>query len=88
MGFDASDGCLRPERFGPQIADATLCACVSPSPAEAIVEHRERVAGLELEQGFRLVGGARAKTRRPGDDPLERLGIMGSDDGMGQRDVG
>ena len=71
------------------IADAALLAGVAPGPAEAVVEHRERLAGLELERALRPRPTARREASVARDHrPIERLGIMRGDHPVGERDVG
>ena len=81
-------GRLGPDRLASHVSDAAILAGIAPRPAEAVVEHRERVAGLELGKGLGLVARSRAKDFGAGHRALERLGVVGSDDPVGECDVG
>ena len=78
----------RPDAVRPNITYPALFAGVAPGPAETVVEHRERVAGLELEQGNAILGGGSTQCFGADQNALERLGIMRGDDLVGERAVG
>ena len=79
---------LRRKRRARRVADTPLFAGVAPRPAQAVVEHQQALAGLELEHRLGLRRRARAQCRRSAKMPLDRLGIMRGDHSTGERDVG
>ena len=75
---------LEAERLAPDVADAAFGAGIAPCPAEAVVEQVERLAGIDIAQGFGVVSRQCAEDRRIRDRPRQRLGIMRCDDAAGE----
>lgn len=42
------------ERFASHIADAPFCPCISPCPANAFVEHREKLVTSKFANDLRI----------------------------------
>jgi len=78
----------RSDIFRAHVADAALFTGIAPSPAETVVEHRERVAGLELEQRLGIVRWGREEVRGLRHHPLKRLGVVRCDDLVDERAIG
>ena len=79
---------LRGDLVRPQIADDALAAGIAPRPAQTVVEHRKRIAGGQVAEGFGFLRRTGSQSRSPGHPPIKRLGVMGSDNAVGQIAVG
>src|SRR6185369_13662954 len=76
------------KRLALYVADTAILAGIAPGPADAVVEHREGFARLELTNDFRILRGP-CQQRRPGfDHPLHRLRVVRSEHPIGERHVG
>ena len=71
-----------------EITDPPVFARVAPGPAEAVVEHPERLTRLQFADHGSVHARRRTKCRRFGKQALERFGIMGGNHAAGERDVG
>ena len=78
----------RPDDFGSQVADPAFAADITPSPSKRVVEHGERLAGLDRSYYFSVIRRRGAKLRVDSDLTLERFGIVRSDDEPGESHVG
>jgi len=72
----------------PNIANTPLLARIAPSPAKAVVEHREGFASCEFANDSGIVGRSGAQRDRRRDKAAQRFGIMGGDHPARERDVG
>ena len=70
------------------VADEAVRPAIAPGPAEAVVEHLERVARCKLRDRGGILAGLRSKHCCSRNDLRERLGVMRGNYPTRQRDVG
>ena len=81
--------CLRwTDVFRPYISHLAIPTRISPGPAKAVIEHRKRVAGLELKQLLGIVRWPHQQGPCPRYHPLQRLGVMRGDNLVGECTIG
>ena len=69
------------------VADPAVVACITPSPAERVVEKLEGLSLPQLTKDRGIIGRFGAKLGRYGNISLDRLGEVRRNHRTGQRDV-
>jgi hypothetical protein len=76
------------ERIGSDITDAAVVASITPRPAEAVVEHLERLSRCQFANDRDFIGRQITKRGRLSDYSPQRLSIVGRDHSTCECDVG